>query len=47
MRKGVIFISCRREDAGPFALALAAELELRLAGAPVFVDLNRIVGGTV
>jgi pterin-4a-carbinolamine dehydratase len=45
MRRGVIFVSYRRDDAGPFALALAAELELRLAGVPVFVDLNRIVGG--
>jgi pterin-4a-carbinolamine dehydratase len=45
MRRGVIFVSYRRNDAGPFALALAAELELKLAGIPVFIDLNRIVGG--
>lgn len=45
MRNKVVFISYRRDDTGPFALALRSELDLRLQGAPVFVDLNRIQGG--
>lgn len=45
MRDNAIFISYRRDDTGPFALALRSELDLRLSGAPVFVDLNRIQGG--
>lgn len=47
MRDNAIFISYRRDDTGPFALALRSELDLRLSGAPVFVDLNRIQGGDV
>lgn len=45
MRDQLIFVSYRREDTGPGALALRAELDLRLDGAPIFVDLNRIQGG--
>jgi pterin-4a-carbinolamine dehydratase len=45
MRNRVIFVSYRREDTGPFALALRSELDLRLQGMPVFIDLNRIQGG--
>lgn len=45
MRDTVVFVSYRRDDTGPIALALRAELDLRLAGVPVFVDLNRIQGG--
>jgi len=45
MRDTAIFISYRRDDTGPFALALRSELDLRLRGAPVFVDLSRIQGG--
>ncbi|MDX2235229.1 MAG: 4a-hydroxytetrahydrobiopterin dehydratase [Hyphomonadaceae bacterium] len=45
MRDTVVFVSYRRDDTGPVALALRAELDLRLAGVPVFVDLNRIQGG--
>lgn len=45
MRDQLVFVSYRREDTGPGALALRAELDLRLDGAPVFVDLNRIQGG--
>lgn len=45
MRKTAVFVSYRRDDTGPFALALRSELDLRLQGVPVFVDLNRIVGG--
>lgn len=41
----MIFVSYRRLDTGPVALALRAELELRLDGAPIFVDVNRIQGG--
>lgn len=47
MRDNATFISYRRDDTGPFALALRSELDLRLRGAPVFVDLNRIQGGDV
>jgi pterin-4a-carbinolamine dehydratase len=45
MRDQLVFISYRREDTGPGALALRAELDIRLDGAPVFVDVNRIQGG--
>lgn len=45
MRNRVIFVSYRRDDTGPFALALRSELDLRLQGMPVFIDLNRIQGG--
>ena len=45
MRNRVIFVSYRRDDTGPFALALRSELDLRLQGMPVFLDLNRIQGG--
>ena len=37
-----IFISYRREDATPYALALRAELERRLGGIHVFLDTQRI-----
>lgn len=45
MRDQLVFISYRREDTGPGVLALRAELDLRLDGVPIFVDLNRIQGG--
>lgn len=45
MRNRVIFVSYRRDDTGPIALALRSELDLRIQGMPVFVDLNRIQGG--
>lgn len=45
MRNRVIFVSYRRDDTGPVALALRSELDLRIQGMPVFVDLNRIHGG--
>lgn len=45
MRPPVIFLSYRRQDTGPFALALRAELELRLDGVPIFLDISRIQGG--
>ena len=45
MRPAVIFLSYRRDDTGPFALALRAELELRLDGIPIFLDVSRIQGG--
>lgn len=45
MRNKVIFVSYRRDDTGPFALALRSELDLRLQGVPTFVDVNRIQGG--
>ena len=45
MRPALIFLSYRRDDTGPFALALRSELELRLDGVPIFLDLNRIQGG--
>jgi TIR domain len=45
LRNSVIFVSYRREDTGPFALALRSELDLRVQGMPVFVALNRIHGG--
>lgn len=45
MRPALIFLSYRRDDTGPFALALRAELDLRLDGVPTFLDMNRIQGG--
>lgn len=45
MRNSAVFISYRRDDTGPIALALRSELDLRLRGATVFVDQNRIQGG--
>ena len=45
MRPPLIFLSYRRQDTGPYALALRSELELRLDGIPIFLDLNRIQGG--
>lgn len=46
MHRELIFVSYRRSDSGPIALALRPELELRLDGIPVFVDLNRINAAT-
>jgi pterin-4a-carbinolamine dehydratase len=45
MRPPLVFVSYRRRDTGPFALALRAELDLRLDGVPLFLDVNRIQGG--
>jgi hypothetical protein len=45
MRGLLVFVSYRRDDTGPFVLALRSELELRPDGVPVFVDVNRIQGG--
>jgi pterin-4a-carbinolamine dehydratase len=40
-----IFLSYRRSDTTPYALAVKAELEQRLRTALVFVDVHRIQGG--
>lgn len=47
MRPALIFLSYRRDDTGPYALALRSELEIRLDGVPIFLDLNRIQGGNL
>ena len=47
MRPALIFLSYRRDDTGPYALALRSELELRLDGVPIFLDLYRIQGGNL
>src|SRR5215469_742750 len=41
-----IFISYRREDAGPYARLLKEHLGGRLPGVPVFMDLDSIEAGT-
>jgi pterin-4a-carbinolamine dehydratase len=42
MTEPFIFVSYRRNDASPYALALKAELEHRLRSALVFVDVQRM-----
>lgn len=44
MNEPFIFISYRRSDTTPYALAIKAELEQRLRSAFVFVDIYRIQG---
>jgi len=40
-----VFISYRRNDAGPYARLLKVQLSQNLAGAPVFMDLDSIEAG--
>jgi hypothetical protein len=42
MLESLAFVSYRRDDTAPFALALKSELEKRLANTLVFVDMLRI-----
>ena len=42
MLETLLFVSYRREDTSPYALALKAELEKRLVSTLVFVDVLRI-----
>jgi len=45
MLENVIFISYRRADTAPHALAMKMELEGRLRAAQVFVDTHSVQGG--
>ncbi len=40
-----IFLSYRRDDAGPYARLLKSELSVRFPDAPVFMDLDSIEPG--
>jgi pterin-4a-carbinolamine dehydratase len=42
MTEPLVFVSYRRSDTSPYALALKAELEHRLKSAFVFVDIKRV-----
>ena len=42
MTEPLVFVSYRRSDTSPYALALKAELEHRLKSAFVFVDFQRV-----
>ena len=44
LRRGV-FLSYRRDDAGPYARSLQLQLNQRIPGAPVFMDLDSIEPG--
>ncbi|MDE3745109.1 4a-hydroxytetrahydrobiopterin dehydratase [Methylobacterium radiotolerans] len=44
-RRSLLFVNYRRDDTGPYAIALKSELELRLEGNAVFLDLAGVRAG--